>query len=165
MTYPADLDNDKAFLHQAIQLAVDSVASGGGPFGAVVVHDGKVIAQAGNRVTLDCDATAPAEVEAIRMAGKSLGNPHLSAATLYASCEPCPMCLAAAHWAHIPRIVYAAPQETANQAGFADGNIAEQLYGQLHPAKPENLGLSQLEMDDAAAPFLAWLIKHDRQPY
>jgi tRNA(Arg) A34 adenosine deaminase TadA len=67
------------------------------------------------------------------------------------------MCLAAAHWARIPRIVFAASQETANQAGFADGNIAEQLYGQIHPARAEQLGLIHIELENSAAPFQAWL--------
>jgi guanine deaminase len=158
-------DSDKAFLRQAINVAVESVDNGGGPFGAVVVRNGEVVASAGNQVTLNCDPTAHAEVEAIRMAAKALGNPHLPEVILYASCEPCPMCLAAAHWAHIPRIVFAARQETANQAGFADGNIAEQLYGQTHPVRPDQLGLCHIDVENPEAPFTAWLIKHDRQPY
>lgn len=156
-------DTDKAFLQQAIQLAFESVDDGGAPFGAVVVINGSVIASAGNRAKLDCDPTAHAEVAAIRKAGKALLNQHMPEATLYASCEPCPMCLAAAHWARIPRIVFAAPQETANEAGFADGNIAEQFYGQTHPPRPEELGLTRIEVEDPAAPFRAWLIKHNQQ--
>lgn len=158
---PLSDDTDQAFLQLAVQLAIESVDNGGAPFGAVVVHYGKAIARAGNRAKLDCDPTAHAEVAAIRIAGQVLGNAHMPEATLYASCEPCPMCLAAAHWARIPRIVFAAPQETANRAGFADGNIAEQLYGQIHPVGPEQLGLSQIELENSAAPFQAWLRKHD----
>jgi tRNA(Arg) A34 adenosine deaminase TadA len=75
------------------------------------------------------------------------------------------MCLAAAHWARIPRIVFAAPQEIANRAGFADGNIAEQLYGQIHPVRPEQLGLTQIELGNSAAPFQAWQAKHELPPY
>jgi len=97
-------DTDKTFLQQAVQLAMESVEKGGAPFGALVVHNGKVIARAGNRAKQDCDPTAHAEVAAIRMAGKMLGNAHMPQATLYASCEPCPMCLAATHWARIPRM-------------------------------------------------------------
>jgi guanine deaminase len=108
-------------------------------------------------VKQDCDATAHAEVAAIRKAGQALGDAQMPEATLYSSCEPCPMCLAAAHWARIPRIVFAASQETANQAGFADGNIAEQLYGQIHPARAEQLGLIHIELENSAAPFQAWL--------
>jgi len=165
MSYPLTDDTDKTLLQEAVQLAVESVDNGGAPFGALVAHNGKVIARAGNRAKLDCDPTAHAEVAAIRMAGKTLGNAHMPEATLYASCEPCPMCLAAAHWARIPRIVFAAPQETANRAGFADGNIAEQLYGQIHPVRPEQLGLTQIELDNSAAPFQDWLKKHDLPPY
>lgn len=164
MNYPLTEDADKASLQEAVQLAIDSVNDGGAPFGAVVVHKGKIIARAGNRAKLDCDPTAHAEVAAIRKAGKMLKNAHMPEATLYASCEPCPMCLAAAHWARIPRIVFAAPQETANRAGFADGNIAEQLYGQIHPVRPEQLGLTQIECENSAAPFQAWLEKHNLPP-
>jgi len=158
---PRSDDTDHAFLQEAVQLALDSVDQGGAPFGAVVVHNGRVIARAGNRAKQDCDATAHAEVAAIRLAGQALGDAHMPEATLYASCEPCPMCLAAAHWARIPRIVYAAPQETANRAGFADGNIAEQLYGQIHPVNPEQLGLCHIELENSAAPFQASLRKHE----
>lgn len=165
MNTPPSSDADNAFLLQAIQLAVESVGNGGGPFGAVLVSQGHVIGRGANRVTLDCDPTAHAEVQAIRMAAKAAASPHLPQTTLYASCEPCPMCLAAAHWAQIPRIVFAASQQLANHAGFADGAIAERLYGQAHPFKAEELGLCQLKMEQAQAPFLAWLAKSDRQPY
>jgi guanine deaminase len=161
MSYPLTEDADKAFLLEAVQLAIESVHDGGAPFGAVIVQNGKVIARAGNRAKLDCDPTAHAEVAAIRKAGKMLKNAQMPEATLYASCEPCPMCLAAAHWARIPRIVFAAPQETANRAGFADGNIAKQLYGQTHPVRPEKLGLTQIECENSAAPFQAWVEKQD----
>ncbi|MDX1559684.1 MAG: nucleoside deaminase [Marinobacter sp.] len=161
MSHSVTDDTDKAFLQQAVQLAMESIEHGGAPFGALVVHNGEVIAKAGNRAKQECDPTAHAEVAAIRLAGKTLGNAHMPEATLYASCEPCPMCLAAAHWARIPRIVFAAAQETANRAGFADGNIAEQLYGQIHPVRPEQLGLTQIEVENSAAPFQAWLRKHD----
>ncbi|WP_210426296.1 nucleoside deaminase [Marinobacter confluentis] len=157
MSNPLAGDTDITFLQQAIQQALASVDDGGAPFGALVVHNNKVIAQAGNRVKQDFDATAHAEVAAIRKAGQKLGDAQMPEATLYSSCEPCPMCLAAAHWARIPRIVFAASQETANEAGFADGNIAEQLYGQIHPARAEQLGLVHIELENSGAPFQAWL--------
>lgn len=156
---------DYAFLLQAVQLAVDSVGNGGGPFGAVLVSQGEVIARATNQVMLKCDPTAHAEMQAIRLAAKAEASPHLPHTTLYASCEPCPMCLAAAHWAHIPRIIFAASQQMANRAGFADGAIAERLYGQARPFRAEELGSSQINIKQAQAPFLAWLGKPDRQPY
>lgn len=105
-------DKDKAYLRRAVQLAMESVDHGGAPFGALVVHNGEVIAKAGNRAKQECDPTA---------------------------------------------------QETANRAGFADGNIAEELYGQIHPVRPEQLGLTQIEVENSAAPFQAWLRKHDLQ--
>ena len=86
-------EQDKAFMRQAIRLATESVENGGGPFGAVIVKDGEVIAACSNRVTLDCDPTAHAEVSAIRQACRRLGTFDLSGCVVYRSCEPCPMCL------------------------------------------------------------------------
>ena len=156
---------DTTFLADAINLAVESVDSGGGPFGAVIVCAGEVIARASNRVTLHHDASAHAEVEAIRQAGARLGRPHLQDCVLYASCEPCPMCLAAALWAQIPRIVFAAPHAEAIRAGFADTDIALQLYGQARPVAPAAGLLTHLSLPHASAPFDAWLAKVDRQTY
>lgn len=165
MNQPPPSDADKAYLLEAVQLALQSVEIGGGPFGALVVQDGEVIARAANRVTLNCDPTAHAEVEAIRQAALLQASPHLPASTLYTSCEPCPMCLAAAQWARIPRIIYAASQLTADRAGFADGAMAEQLYGQAKPVWADKLGLYQMEIEQAEAPFRAWQAKQDRQNY
>ena len=158
-------DADKLYLIEAVQLALQSVEIGGGPFGALVVQNGEVIARATNRVTLNCDPTAHAEVEAIRQAALLQASPHLPDSTLYASCEPCPMCLAAAQWARIPRIIYAASQVTADRAGFADGAIAEQLYGQTKPVGSDDLGLYHMAIDQAEAPFRAWQAKQDRLTY
>jgi guanine deaminase len=156
---------DTTYLADAINLAVDSVDSGGGPFGAVIVCAGEVVARASNRVTVHQDASAHAEVEAIRQAGARLGRPHLEDCVLYASCEPCPMCLAAALWAHIPRIVFAAPHAEAIRAGFADTDIALQLYGQARPVAPAAGLLTHLPLPQASAPFDAWLAKTDRRAY
>ena len=89
------------FMRRAIQLSLESVKHGGGPFGAVIVKEGKIIAEAANRVTLDNDPTAHAEVNAIRQAARSLGRFDLSGCDIYTSCEPCPMCLGAIYWAHL----------------------------------------------------------------
>lgn len=156
---------DTSFLTDAINLAVESVQRGGGPFGAVIVCAGEVIARASNQVTVYNDASAHAEVEAIRQAGARLGRPHLQDCVLYASCEPCPMCLAAALWAHIPRIVFAAPHEQAIRAGFADTDIAMQLYGQARPVAPAQGLLTHLDLPQATSPFDAWLAKADRKAY
>jgi guanine deaminase len=153
------------FLERSIALALDSVASGGGPFGAVISCNGQIIAEACNGVTLHNDPTAHAEIGAIRQAAAVLGRPHLDDCVLYASCEPCPMCLAAILWAHIPRVVFASTYAEAGRAGFADTHIALQLYGQARPVAPGEGVLTLLELEHAAAPFDAWLAKADRREY
>lgn len=119
--------NDRRFLELAIQTAGENMDDGGGPFGAVVVRDGRIIARAGNRVVPGHDPTAHAEVMAIRMAAKHLGTHDLGGCTIYASCEPCPMCLGAVYWAGIRRIVYASDRYRAAEAGFSDNRIYEEL--------------------------------------
>lgn len=156
---------DRQQLQRAIALARESVGSGGGPFGAVITRQGQVVAEACNRVTVHNDPTAHAEIEALRQAARILGRPHLSDCVVYASCEPCPMCLAASLWAQIPRIVFAAPYTEAIRAGFADTPIAMQLYGQARPLAPAQGLLTQLALDEAATPFDDWLACAHRQPY
>ena len=156
---------DREYLRQCIDHAVASVAGGGGPFAAMIVRNGEVLGKAGNCVTLDNDPTAHAEVGAIRQAAARIGDPHLLGCVLYASCEPCPMCLAAALWAHVPRIVYAAPHAEAVRAGFDDTAFALQLFGQVMPVALPAGQLQQIAMPQAGAPFDAWLAKGDRQPY
>lgn len=158
-------DDDIRHLQRAIELANDSVASGGGPFGAVITCGGEVIAEACNRVTLHNDPTAHAEVEVLRVAAGVLQRPHLQDCVLYASCEPCPMCLAASLWAHIPRILFAAPYTGAIRAGFADTPIALQLYGQARPRAAATGLLTHVPLVEADEPFDAWLAKANRQAY
>src|SRR5688572_2821497 len=110
---------DNRFISEAIKLATEGVASDlGGPFGAVIVRDGKIVGRGSNRVTSANDPTAHAEIVAIRDACKNLGAFHLNGCDLYASCEPCPMCLAAVYWAHVDRLFYAACRDDAAKAGF-----------------------------------------------
>jgi guanine deaminase len=158
-------DQDRVFIEECIRLAVDNVASGGGPFSAMVVKNGNVLARACNQVTIRPDPTAHAEVEALRAAALITGDPHLTGCVLYASCEPCPMCLASAMWAHVSRIVFTAPHSEAVRAGFADTDIAEQLYGQARPVALKQDYLSQCVHNDAGTPFDAWLAKEDRREY
>ena len=99
-------NQDREFMREAIRLASESVRNGGGPFGAVIVKDGKIVAGSSNRVTIDNDPTAHAEVNTIREACRRLGTFDLSGCVIYTSCEPCPMCLGAIYWAHIGRIYY-----------------------------------------------------------
>jgi len=156
-------DLDAHWLGRAIALAEQSVAAGGGPFGAVVVRAGECVAEARNSVVQSCDASAHAEINALRAAGSILGRPHLHDCVLYASCEPCPMCLAACLWAHVPRIVFAAGHDEASRAGFDDTPIAMALYGQPRPQACERL--EQIPHPRAAAPFAAWLALADRRRY
>jgi tRNA(Arg) A34 adenosine deaminase TadA len=143
---------DEEYLAESIALATESVEQGGGPFGAVVVKDGKIIGRGSNRVTLNNDPTAHAEVQAIRDACNAIQDFSLAGATLYASCEPCPMCLASIYWARLDRIVYAASREDAAVAGFDDGVIAREMA--LPPAQ-RSLQTQQLAVD-GSLPFIRW---------
>ena len=116
------------FLRQAIRLAADHSSDGDhGPFGALVVRDGEVVGEGWNQVVENSDPTAHAEVMAIRDAGKRLGTHDLIGCTIYASCEPCPMCLSAIYWARIDTVVFSASAEDAVAAGFDDTRIMEEL--------------------------------------
>jgi len=116
------------FMARAIELAITHSADGThGPFGAVVVHEGRVIGEGFNSVVANSDPTAHAEILAIRQAAQALGTHDLSSCTLYASCEPCPMCLAAIYWARIPSVYYAATHADAHDAGFDDSRIRQYL--------------------------------------
>jgi len=118
---------DRNFLDLAIKTADENMTDGGGPFGAIVVSNGRIVARAGNRVVPGHDPTAHAEVMAIRMASAALCTHDLSNCVIYASCEPCPMCLGAIYWAGIRRIVYASDRYRAAEAGFDDNRIYTEL--------------------------------------
>lgn len=154
--------SDEAHLREAIELAVTSVAGGGGPFGAVIVRDGEVIARGTNGVVPGCDPTAHAEIVAIRNAANELGTHVLAGCTLYASCEPCPMCFGAIHWARLDRLVWAATREDAAAAGFDD----ELLYREISlPPDARALPSDQLLRNEGAAAFRAWSEAEGRTPY
>lgn len=126
------METDKIFLRKAVEIAADGIKNGGGPFGAVVSKDGKIISEAFNRVVLTHDPTAHAEILAIRKAASVLESHILDDCTLYSSCEPCPMCLGAVYWAGIKRVVYACDRGDAEEAGFSDKLIYEEIM--LDPA-------------------------------
>ena len=150
------------FMRQAIALAVENVEKGGGPFGAVIVKDGKVIATGTNRVTPNNDPTAHAEVCAIRAACTKLGTFNLGGCVLYTSCEPCPMCLGAIYWAHIDKIYYGANQHDAAAVDFDDSFIYRELeLKQEQRHKP----MENILHDEALAPFKAWGVKSDKVEY
>ena len=150
------------FMRQAIALAVENIKSGGGPFGAVIVKDGKVVATGANRVTANNDPTAHAEVSAIRAACTKLGTFDLSGCVIYTSCEPCPMCLGAIYWAHIDKIYYGANQYDAAKIDFDDSFIYREL--ELKPEKRQK-PVENILHDEALAPFRAWQEKEDKIRY
>ncbi len=150
------------FMRRAIALAVDNVENGGGPFGAVVVRNGEVVATGCNRVTPNNDPTAHAEVVAIREACKKLGTFDLSGCVIYTSCEPCPMCLGAIYWAHIDKIYYGANQHDAAAINFDDSFIYKEL--ELKPADRQK-PMENILHDEALAPFNMWRDKDDKVAY
>jgi guanine deaminase len=126
-------ENDKLFLRKAIETAKKGLLSGGGPFGAVIVKDNEIISEAYNRVVLNNDATAHAEILAIRQASDILQSHDLKECTLYSSCEPCPMCLGAIYWSGIQKVVYSCDRTDAGMAGFSDKMIYDEIM--LDPSK------------------------------
>ncbi|MDH3296859.1 MAG: nucleoside deaminase [Gemmatimonadota bacterium] len=157
-------DRDAAqFLTQAIMLARENVESGaGGPFGAVVVKNGEVIATGTNLVTASDDPTAHAEVVAIRNACESLGTFQLDGCEIYCSCEPCPMCLGAIYWARPVRVVFASTAHDAADAGFDDSFIYDEVR---RPRDRRRLPLEQLRVPQAGEEFIAWMENEDRIEY
>ena len=155
-------EQDKDFMREAIKLADASVAKGGGPFGAVIVKDGKVIAGSSNRVTIDNDPTAHAEVNTIRMACRALNTFSLEGCDIYTSCEPCPMCLGAIYWAHIDRIFYGNNRKDAADIDFADNFIYEELE---KPMDKRSVPITPMLRDEAIRTFVAWKEKSDKVEY
>ena len=155
-------EQDKTFMREAIRLADESVQNGGGPFGAVIVRDGEIVAGSANSVTRDNDPTAHAEVNTIRQACRKLGTFDLSDCVIYTSCEPCPMCLGAIYWAHISRIYYGNTKKDAADIDFADDFIYRELEqhkeARVVPAIP-------LLRNEALRTFRAWEEKQDKIEY
>jgi guanine deaminase len=151
-----------AFMREAIRLSVESLQKGGGPFGAVVVKDGKIIAGSSNSVTIDNDPTAHAEVNAIRKASKILNTFDLSGCEIYTSCEPCPMCLGAIYWAHIDIIYYGNTRNDAKEIGFDDEFIYTEIG--LNPNKRKIKAISLLP-DEAIISFEMWKTNVDKMEY
>jgi len=149
-------------MRKAIQLSVNNIDNGGGPFGAVIVKDGKIIAEAANSVTNDNDPTAHAEVNAIRKASKLLNTFDLSDCQIYTSCEPCPMCLGAIYWARISKLYYAATKDDAAKADFDDSFIYKEF---ALPKDQRSIPSLQLMRDDAVKVFEAWIISESKIKY
>ena len=144
---------DRKFLRLAIDTARQNIQEGGGPFGAVVVMNGNIISSAGNRVVTGHDPTAHAEVQAIRMAAAALGTHELGSCVIYASCEPCPMCLGAIYWAGIRRVVYASDRHRAAAAGFDD----EMIYTELAKHRDDrNVTMDRAMEEEGDSVFREW---------
>jgi guanine deaminase len=154
--------DDSGWLQRAVELAVENVAAGGGPFAAMVVHDGQLVATGVNQVVATLDPTAHGEVVAIRNACREIGDFTLAGATLYSSCELCPLCLAAALWSRVDRVLYAAPRDAAVSAGFDDGRFAD-----LFAIPPDEwpAPVTRIDVPTAREPFEAWEAKPDKVPY
>lgn len=156
-------DMDRKWLEEAGELSLRGMRDGdGGPFGALLVLDGKVIGRGWNRVIRSGDPTAHAEVVAIRAACKAAKSFHLEGATLYTSCEPCPMCLGAAYWAKVARIVFANTRRDAARIGFSDDFIYREL---ARPLTGRKIPIQRLPSAAAKAAFDEWRVKDGRIPY
>jgi guanine deaminase len=157
------MEPNPAFMHEANRLAIDGVNAGrGGPFGAVVVKDGQIVGRGCNQVISTNDPTAHAEVVAIRDACQNLGTYRLAGCEIYASCEPCPMCLATIYWSRMDRFYYGCTAADATAIGFSDELIRQQLG---LPVEQRSVAAIPLLRTEALAAFTAWQGKADRIPY
>jgi tRNA(Arg) A34 adenosine deaminase TadA len=170
MTYPefrlatggSEMDRTE-LIHKTIQLALENVTSdGGGPFAAMVVKDGQIIARGVNRVTATLDPTAHAEIVAIRAACGALNHFELTGCEIYCSCEPCPMCLGAIYWSRPAHVYFASAASAAAAAGFDDSFIKTQV---CLPFSQQELPIEQLMDAEALTPFEAWKAKPDKIVY
>ena len=152
------------FMQAAVEEAFRGMkANEGGPFGAVIVHDGEIIARAHNEVLSSGDPTAHAEIQAIRKASRKLGSFDLSACEIYSTCEPCPMCLGAVYWARIPRLYYGCSRADAEAVGFSDKAIYDAIINQ----DPTLCGLDAVQFArNTCLPLMEfWDKKSDKTPY
>jgi guanine deaminase len=156
------INDQRTFMAEAIRLSVESVQSGGGPFGAVVVKDGQIVGRGSNGVTRHNDPTAHAEVTAIRDAAQTLHSFDLSGCDIYTSCEPCPMCLGAIYWARIDRIFYGNNKSDAAQIGFDDAFIYQELE---KPVSQRSLPMLPFMANEASVAFEMWATKEDKTRY
>ena len=150
------------FMLRAIELSIISANGTGGPFGCVIVKDDKIIAEGSNKVTFSNDPTAHAEIVAIREACKKLNTFNLSGCDLYASCEPCPMCLSAIYWSHVDNIFYANTREDAKKINFDDSLIYSEISKKNEDRK---IPIKQMLRDEALKAFEIWNKKTDKIEY
>ena len=154
--------NKEDFMRKAIELSIENIKNGGGPFGAVIVKNGEIVATGVNRVNDSCDPTAHAEISAIRAASKKLNTFNLSGCDIYTSCEPCPMCLGAIYWAHLDKMYYANTKDDAKNIDFDDSFIYDELY-----LKPEDRRLKSeaLLRTEALKAFEDWSNNSEKTEY
>ncbi len=158
-----ELQMHKNFLREAVKLARENMSTGrGGPFGAVIVKDGQIIARGSNQVLGSKDPTMHAEVDAIRTACKKLNHFELKDCVIYSSCEPCPMCLGAIYWARPKALYFAADRHTAARHGFDDKFIYDEI---AKDPSGRSIKTVRLELEDAEEPFELWDKKEDKIAY
>lgn len=152
----------KELMRKAIELSMENIENGGGPFGAVIARDGKIIATGVNRVTAEHDPTSHAEVNAIRSACRELNTYNLSGCEIYTSCEPCPMCLGAIYWSHLDKIYYANNRTDAKNIGFDDSFIYDEFE---LPKDLRKLPSENMMPEEAIKAFELWMKKSDKVEY
>ena len=155
-------EKNALFIRRAIELSLENVERGGGPFGAVITKNGKIVSENCNQVTMLNDPTAHAEIGAIREAARKLNTFDLSGCEIYVSCEPCPMCLGAIYWARIDRVFFANTKSDAENIGFDDSFIYEEISRPLHERKIE---FKQLLREEALEAFRAWEESENKVEY
>lgn len=153
---------NEELMRKAIELSIENVANGGGPFGAVIARNGEIIATGVNRVTANNDPTAHAEVSAIRAAAEKIGRFDLSDCEIFTSCEPCPMCLGAIYWARLNKIYFANNKTDAKNIGFDDSFIYDEL---ALPRDQRHLSAEEMMRNEAIKAFEAWTQKTDKIEY
>ena len=156
------MTKEEKFMAEAIKLSRESVKKGGGPFGAVIVKNGKIIAGTNNKVTENNDPTAHAEVSAIRIASKKLETFDLSGCEIYTSCEPCPMCFGAIYWARLDKLYFANTKADAKNIGFDDSFIYQEI---ALPYKKRSIPNIQISREQALEAFKDWENKEDKTEY
>ncbi len=155
-------EKNPLFIRRAIELSLESVKKGGGPFGAVITKDGKIIAESCNQVTLLNDPTAHAEIGVIREAARKLNTFDLTGCSIYISCEPCPMCLGAIYWARIDKVFFAGTRSDAENIGFDDSLIYEEIS---RPIQERKIEFKQLLREEALEAFRAWEASENKVEY
>ena len=156
------MESNKKFMLRAIELSVSSASTDGGPFGCVIVKDGKIIAEGSNKVTATNDPTAHGEIVAIREACRKLNSFNLLECELYSSCEPCPMCLSAIYWSHINIVYYANNRDDAKKIDFDDSMIYSEINKKVNERK---IKMYQMMRNEALEAFKIWNEKSDKIKY